>query len=50
MMFLVRVIELMFFTGVAGCVVTIVLSWYSIFKDELFPPTPVPVANVHRTS
>ena len=34
MILLVRIAELMFFSGVAGCVVTIVLSWYSIFKDE----------------
>jgi hypothetical protein len=31
---LVRIIEVLFFSGVAGCVVTIVWSWYSIFKDE----------------
>ena len=31
---LVRVVELVFFAGVAGCVVTIVASWYSIFKEE----------------
>ncbi len=34
LIWLVRVIELVFFTGVAGCVVTIVASWYSIFKEE----------------
>ena len=34
LIFLVRIIELMFFSGIAGCVVTIVASWYSIFKDE----------------
>jgi hypothetical protein len=27
-------IELLFFSGIAGCVVTIVLSWYSIVKEE----------------
>jgi hypothetical protein len=26
--------ELLFFGGIAGCVVTIVASWYSIFKEE----------------
>jgi hypothetical protein len=31
---LVRIIEILFFGGIAGCVVTIVASWYSIFKDE----------------
>jgi hypothetical protein len=31
---LVRIIEVMFFGGIAGCVVTIVASWYSILKDE----------------
>jgi hypothetical protein len=30
LIFLVRLIELLFFSGVAGCVVTIVMSWYSI--------------------
>jgi hypothetical protein len=30
-----HVVEAVFFTGIAGCVVTIVLSWYSIFKEEL---------------
>jgi hypothetical protein len=39
---LVRTIELVFFTGVAGCVVTIVASWYSIFKEEFTPETDVP--------
>jgi hypothetical protein len=24
----------LFFVGIAGCSVTIVLSWYSIFKEE----------------
>jgi hypothetical protein len=34
LIFLVRMIEVLFFTGVAGCVVTIVASWYLIFKEE----------------
>jgi hypothetical protein len=42
LMFLVRTIELVFFAGVAGCVVTIVASWYSIFKEEFTPETDVP--------
>jgi hypothetical protein len=50
MFFLVRIIEVMFFCGIAGCSVTIVLSWYSIFRDELMPPVPVPAANVHPIS
>jgi hypothetical protein len=47
---LVRIVEIVFFSGVAGCVVTIILSWYSIFRDELIPQAPVPEANGHRTS
>jgi hypothetical protein len=38
MMLLVGFIELMFFCGVAGCIVTILFSWFSIFRDELIPP------------
>jgi hypothetical protein len=29
----VRVIEVMFFTGLLGCVLVVVISWISIFKD-----------------
>ena len=31
---LARIIELLFFSGIAGSVLTIVLSWYLIFKEE----------------
>ena len=31
---LARLFDVLFFAGVAGCLVTIVLSWYSIFKEE----------------
>jgi hypothetical protein len=34
LIWLVRIIELLFFTRIAGCVVTIVASWYLIFKEE----------------
>jgi hypothetical protein len=34
LIWLVRIIELLFFTGIAGRVVTIVASWYLIFKEE----------------
>jgi hypothetical protein len=34
LIWLVRIVELVFFAGVAGCVVTIALSWYSICKEE----------------
>jgi hypothetical protein len=34
MIWVVRMLELLFFGGVAGCLVTILLSWYSIFKEE----------------
>ena len=32
---LARIFEVMFFTGIAGCLVTIVLSWFSIVGEEL---------------
>ena len=32
--FLIRALEVMFFTGLAGCAVTVVLSWISIFGGE----------------
>jgi hypothetical protein len=28
-----RIFEVLFFTGIAGCVVTVVASWYSILKE-----------------
>jgi hypothetical protein len=28
-----RLIEIMFFTGLAGCALVVVISWISIFKD-----------------
>jgi hypothetical protein len=34
LIWLIRLFEVLFFTGVAGCSVTIVLSWYLIFKEE----------------
>jgi hypothetical protein len=44
LIFLVRIIEVLFFTGIAGCAVTIVASWYSIFKEEFTSePTLSPV-------
>jgi hypothetical protein len=30
-----RLIEIMFFTGLAGCVLVVVISWISILKDGL---------------
>ena len=33
--FFMRALEIAFFTGLVGCVVTVVLSWISIFGDEL---------------
>ena len=32
---LARIFEVMFFIGIAGCLVTIVLSWFSIVWEEL---------------
>jgi hypothetical protein len=28
-----RLFEVLFFVGIAGCVVTVVVSWYSILKE-----------------
>ena len=33
--FLIRVLEITFFTGLGGCAITVVLSWISIFGGEL---------------
>ncbi len=33
--FLIRVLQITFFTGLVGCAVTVVLSWISIFGGEL---------------
>jgi hypothetical protein len=30
---IMRVFEVLFFGGIAGCVVTVVASWYSILKE-----------------
>ncbi|KAA6460933.1 hypothetical protein DYQ86_11675 [Acidobacteria bacterium AB60] len=32
----IRLIEVLFFTGLAGCSIVVVLSWLSIFKSEFF--------------
>ncbi len=31
---IMRIFEIVFFVGLAGCVVTILTSWYVIFKEE----------------
>ncbi len=31
---LMRITEVAFFIGIAGALVTVLMSWYSIFKDE----------------
>jgi hypothetical protein len=31
---LMRIFDVLFFVGIAGAVVTVFFSWYSIFKDE----------------
>jgi hypothetical protein len=30
---MMRIFEVAFFAGIAGCVVTVVASWYSILKE-----------------
>lgn len=32
--FCMRLVEVLFFTGLIGCAVAVVLSWISIFKNE----------------
>ena len=34
---IMRMFEILFFIGIAGCAVTILASWYLIFKEELTP-------------
>jgi len=41
--FLIRVIELLFFVGLAGCAVVVVVSWFSIFKAEFFDKEDVKI-------
>lgn len=31
-----RVVEVLFFTGLVGCVSTVVLSWISVGRDSFF--------------
>jgi uncharacterized membrane protein len=32
---IMRIFEVVFFAGIAGCVVTIIASWHLIVKEEL---------------
>lgn len=38
LLFAMRVIEVMFFTGLVGCATVIVVSWISIFGDGFSDP------------
>jgi hypothetical protein len=31
----IRILEIMFFIGLAGCAVVVILSWISVGKDSL---------------
>jgi hypothetical protein len=38
LLFLTHVIEIMFFTGLVGCVAVVAISWISIFGDGFSDP------------
>jgi hypothetical protein len=38
MIFATRVVEILFFTGIVGCTLVVVISWISIFKDGFSDP------------
>jgi hypothetical protein len=38
LVFAMRVIEVLFFTGLVGCATVIVISWISIFRDGFSAP------------
>lgn len=38
MLFAIRVVEVMFFSGLVGCASVVVVSWISIFKDGFSDP------------
>jgi hypothetical protein len=35
--YVIRILEVLFFTGILGCLVVVVLSWISIFKSGFSP-------------
>ncbi len=35
MLWATYVLDVMFFTGLAGCVAVVIISWFSILKDGL---------------
>jgi hypothetical protein len=35
MILAMRVIEILFFTGIVGCALVVVISWISIFRDGI---------------
>lgn len=36
---IIRILKVVFFAGLAGCLIVIVASWGSIFKSEFFGET-----------
>lgn len=46
---LMRALEITFFTGLAGCALTVVLSWISIFGSELKEEEPRPADPIKQS-
>jgi len=40
-----RVVEILFFTGIVGCALVVVISWISIFKDGFSDPQSPPAGS-----
>jgi hypothetical protein len=38
MVFAVRLVQIMFFSGLIGCTLVVVISWISIFKEGFSDP------------
>ncbi len=40
MVWLLKALEVLFFTGLAGCVLVVLISWVSVFKSAISKDTP----------
>ena len=49
MIWLLRVLEIMFFAGLVGCAIVVIISWISIFKDG-FSNTDERSSDSHETN
>jgi hypothetical protein len=38
MVLAVRLVEILFFTGLAGCILVVIISWISIFREGFSDP------------